>query len=231
MEHVRQKMEEIRQQQRKGLQENLQATTKSSPAGDKSQYIIALGGVAAGLIIATVVWLGKSIVTTDNINMIAPEEIKKPSDNIAHLNERVELLTDTISNLEAKLMRIMVLTNSITNIENKHVSSSQQDIPESADAKSTFDMKEPNASRVVHMTPETEKAFIPTHTVKAKLNIRSSSSLNATPIAVLEAGSEVEYISEADGWYYVNTQFQGKGWCSSDYLSPLMPTQQKAPTN
>ena len=77
-----------------------------------------------------------------------------------------------------------------------------------------------NASRVVHMTPETEKAFIPTHTVKAKLNIRSSSSLNATPIAVLEAGSEVEYISEADGWYYVNTQFRGKGWCSSDYLSP-----------
>ena len=239
MEHVRQKMEEIRQQQRKGLQENLQATTESSPAGDKSQYIIALGGIAAGLIIATVVWLGKSIVTTDNINMIAPEsaeaihtsEVKKPSDNIAHLNERVELLTESISNLEAKLMRIMVLTDSITDIEKKNASSSKQYIPESADAESAFDMKEPNTSRVVHMTSEAVKAFVPTHTVKARMNLRSSSSLDTTPIAVLKIGSEVEYIREANGWYYVNTQFHGKGWCSSEYLSPLSPTQQKATAN
>jgi hypothetical protein len=119
----------------------------------------------------------------------------------------------------------MVLTDTITNTENKHASSSQQDIPESEDAKPTFDLTDSNASRVVHMTPDTEMSFVPTHTVKDRINIRPSSSLNSTPMAVLEVGSEVEYISEADGWYYVNTQFHGKGWCSSGYLSPLSPIQ------
>ena len=82
---------------------------------------------------------------------------------------------------------------------------------------------EPNASRSAHMTSEAVKAFVPTHTVRAKLNLRPSASLDTTPIAVLKVGSEVEYIREADGWYYVNTQFHGKGWCSSEYLSSLSP--------
>ena len=82
---------------------------------------------------------------------------------------------------------------------------------------------EPNASRSTHMTSEAVKAFVPTHTVRAKLNLRPSASLDTTPIAVLKVGSEVEYIREADGWYYVNTQFHGKGWCSSEYLSSLSP--------
>ncbi len=82
---------------------------------------------------------------------------------------------------------------------------------------------EPNASRSAHLTSEAVKAFVPTHTVRAKLNLRPSASLDTTPIAVLKVGSEVEYIREADGWYYVNTQFHGKGWCSSEYLSSLSP--------
>ena len=82
---------------------------------------------------------------------------------------------------------------------------------------------EPNASRSAQMTSEAVKAFIPTHTVRAKLNLRPSASLDTTPIAVLKVGSEVEYIREADGWYYVNTQLHGKGWCSSEYLSSLSP--------
>ena len=82
---------------------------------------------------------------------------------------------------------------------------------------------EPNASRSAHMTSEAVKALVPTHTVTAKLNLRPSASLDTTPIAVLKVGSEVEYIREADGWYYVNTQFHGKGWCSSEYLSSLSP--------
>ena len=73
------------------------------------------------------------------------------------------------------------------------------------------------------MTSKAVKAFIPTHTVRAKLNLRPSASLDTTPIAVLKVGSEVEYIREADGWYYVNTQLHGKGWCSSEYLSSLSP--------
>ena len=80
---------------------------------------------------------------------------------------------------------------------------------------------EPNASRSAHMTSEAVKALVPTHTVRARLNLRPSASLNTTPITVLKVGSEVEYIKEADGWYYVNTQLHGEGWCSSEYLSSL----------
>ena len=140
----------------------------------------------------------------------------------------MESLTDTISRLETTLMRVMILTGSITNTESKHASSSQF-IPESVDAKPTFDIKEPNSSS--EKPSETKKEFVPTHTVKDRMNLRPSSSLNTIPIAVLEVGSEVEYISESDGWYYVNTQSYGKGWCSSDYLSPLLPTQQSVSPN
>ena len=86
---------------------------------------------------------------------------------------------------------------------------------------------EPNASRSAHMTSEAVKAFVPTHTVRARLNLRPSASLNTTPITVLKVGSEVEYIKEADGWYYVNTQLHGKGWCLSEYLSSLLPPKNK----
>jgi hypothetical protein len=86
---------------------------------------------------------------------------------------------------------------------------------------------EPNASRSADMTPQAVKAFVPTHTVRANLNLRPSPSLNTTPIAVLKAGSEVEYIKEDEGWYYVNTQLHGKGWCSSKYLTSLSPPKNK----
>jgi hypothetical protein len=48
-------------------------------------------------------------------------------------------------------------------------------------------------------------------------------------IAVMEAGSKVHYMRESDGWYYVNAPSYGKGWCSSEYLSPL--NQQYASVN
>jgi len=86
---------------------------------------------------------------------------------------------------------------------------------------------EPNASTSADMTPEAVKAFVPTHTVRANLNLRPSPSLNTRPIAVLKAGSEVEYIKENDDWYYVNTQLHGEGWCSSKYLSSLSPPKNK----
>ena len=238
MERVRQKMEEVIQKQRR-MQAQHQAKTEGSRTTDKSQYILALGGVGAGLTIAAIVWLAKSIVTTDHYDLIAPErneaihtgEIRRPSDEIVMLNERVVLLTESVSNLEAKLTHIMALTDSITDIGAKHAASSPQQIPESADANSAFDMNESIASRVVDNTPETGKAFAPTHTAISRVNLRPSASLNTTPIAVLNVGTGVEYISKSDGWYYVNTQSNGKGWCSSDYLSPLLPTQRKSPAN
>jgi hypothetical protein len=235
MERVRQKMEEVIQKQKR-LQEQSQATIESRSAKDKSQYIIALGGVAAGLTIAVIVWLAMSIMMTDHINMSEADKavtihtgvIKKSSDNIAELNERVESLTESVSTLEARLTNFMALTNSIAIVETNHAASSPQQIPEPAEANSAFDMNESSASRVVDNAPEAVKVFIPTHTVKARVNLRPSASLHTTPIAVLNVGTEVEYISKSDSWYYVNTRSHGKGWCSSEYLSPLLPTQRKS---
>jgi len=222
MERVRQKMEEVIQKQKR-LQEQSQATTESRSAKDKSQYILALGGVAAGLTIAVMVWLAMSIVMTDHINMSEADKavtihtgiIKKSSNNIAELNERVESLTESVSTLEARLTKIMALTDSIAIVETNRAASSPQQIPESADANPAFE----------------GNVFIPTHTVKARVNLRPSASLHTTPIAVLNVGTEVEYISKSDGWYYVNTQSHGKGWCSSEYLSPLSSTQRKSSAN
>ncbi len=224
MERVREKMEEVIQKQKR-LQEQSQAKTESRSAIDKSQFILAIGGVAAGLTLAVIVWLAKSIVMTDHLNMSAADrdvalhrgEFIKLSDNIAHLNERVGSLTESVSNLEAKLMRVIGLTDSITNIEKKHAFSFPQQMPESAD------------SSAIQISTETEEAFNPSHIVKARVNLRPSASLHTTPIAVLNIGTEVEYISKSDGWFYVNTQSHGKGWCSSDHLSPLLSTQRKSP--
>ena len=101
MERARQKIEEA-SRQRKRLQESSRANIESNSTNEKSQYILALGGVAAGLTIATIVWLANTILTKDNINMTYSElaeaaqtvEIKKSSNNIAQLNARVELLTE-----------------------------------------------------------------------------------------------------------------------------------------
>lgn len=238
MEHFGQKIEAIKQKQQRSL-ENSQATIESSSASKKPQYILALGGVAAGLTIAVMLWLANAIMTKDNINMIAPGsaeaihtiDIRKTTDNISRLNERVELITESIDNLEAKLTGIMAQTESITDSENKNASSSKQYMPESADADPAVDIEEPDTTRAVQMTPEAVTVFVPTHTVKTWLNLRPSSSLDSIPIAVLKAGSEVEYIREADGWYYVDTPLHGKGWCASEYLTPLSPTQQNTTVN
>ena len=95
------------------------------------------------------------------------------------------------------------------------------DKPALDEAETAFDTMEPTASGNVQTTNETEREFTPTHAVKARLNLRPSASLSSTPITVLKVGAQVEYISEIDDWYYVNTESIGKGWCSSNYLSSL----------
>jgi len=78
-------------------------------------------------------------------------------------------------------------------------------------------------------TSKMDVIFTPTHIVKSRLNLRRSASSKAMSIAVMEAGSKVHYMRESDGWYYVNAPSYGKGWCSSEYLSPL--NQQYASVN
>jgi uncharacterized protein YgiM (DUF1202 family) len=86
---------------------------------------------------------------------------------------------------------------------------------------------EPYDSTSAVLTTEAVKAFVPTHTARANLNLRPSPSLNTRPIAVLKSGSMVEYLKEDGGWYYVNTQLHGEGWCSSKYLYSLSPSKNK----
>jgi len=232
MERARHKIEEVIQKQ-KLLQEQFHAKTQSSSSKDKSLYIIALGGVAAGITIAVIVWLAMSIVMADHNDMSEADKaatihtgiIMKSSNNIAELNERMESLTESVSTLEARLTHIMALTDSIAIVETNRTASPPQQIPESSDTNPTLEANESSASRTVQTATETGEAFIPSHTVKARVNLRPSASLHTTPIAVLNVGTEVEYISKSDGWYYVNTLAHGKGWCSSEYLSPLSPTQ------
>jgi uncharacterized protein YgiM (DUF1202 family) len=81
---------------------------------------------------------------------------------------------------------------------------------------------------VITAASKMDKKFTPTHTVKARLNLRRSASSESTAIAVMEAGSRVEYIRKSNGWYYVKTASYGEGWCSSEYLSTSLENQQYA---
>jgi hypothetical protein len=223
MERASHKMEELIKKQKKLLEQS-QASTKLRSTRDRSQYLIAFGGVAAGLTIAVIVWLANSVLATSRLNTSTSEravaiqsgEIAQLNDNIAQLNERVDSLTQSVSNIKAKLIHFMERAESLSNIEAQHADSSTQRDSGSA------------ASTAVNASTETIKAFTPSHVVNARVNLRPSASLKTTPIAVLNVGTEVEYISKSDGWYYVDTQSHGKGWCSSDHLSPLSSTDRKS---
>ena len=214
-----------------------QTTAESGATHDRPQYLVALGGVAVGLLIATVIWLTKPLMTEGVINsirpqaaeVISPDAISQTNDNIARLNHRMQLLADTISRMEARFEHILVMADSLNDVNNRDVSALQKISPDPAVETAEFDEDNSAPSSADNTPSETEQAFVPTHTVNARINLRPSTSLNTTPIAVLNTGTEVEYISETDGWYHVNTRLHGKGWCASDYLSALQPVEQDAP--
>jgi hypothetical protein len=226
MDHVvRQRLNEIRQKQLNSL-EKLQTTTPSNADNGKSQYLVALGGVAAGLIIAVIVMLAKSIWLNDSVSISSTDSngpmqasmIRQANTHIDQLNMRIEVLTESVNSLETRLTRVMELTKPITDIEMKFAATILETSPTSAGNQYTSST---TGHRVAD--PANIISFVPTHIVNAKLNLRPSKSLDTTPVAVLEAGTEVEYIKETDGWFYVNTEQHGKGWCASEFLSPLSP--------
>jgi hypothetical protein len=229
MDHVaRQRLNEIRQKQLNSL-ENHRTTTPSNADNGKSQYLVALGGVAAGLIIAVIALLAKSIWLNDSVNNSSTDSngsmqasiIRQANTHIDQLNRRIEVLTESINNLETRLTRVMELTDPITDIEMKFAATILETSPTSAGNQFTSSTTGPSVD-----VQANEISFVPTHIVNAKLNLRPSKSLDTTPIAVLETGTEVEYIKETDNWFYVNTEQHGKGWCASDYLTQLPATQQ-----
>ena len=205
-QNVRDKLNEIRQKQLES-DANFHTTKRSTTASDKSLKFYVLGGLVGGFIIA---WLINSFLSTENADLIAQKsrvviyenEIRETNKLIEQLNDRVELLTDTISNLESEL------TRTPESIEPTN------ELPPSTPADS-------QTSTVTDSASASETAFIPTHVVKTRLNLRPSTSLDDEPIGVLSAGTEVRYIDEEMGWYYVDTEQLGKGWCASKFLSPL----------
>lgn len=118
----------------------------------------------------------------------------------------MELLTDTVTKLEARLTRVRVVPDSINNTEENYASSSRGNMPESNEAKSAPTTDESNASIITQVSADTSKPFIPTHIVEASLNLRPTATISSRPITTLEVGTEVQYISQSDGCYYVNTR-------------------------
>lgn len=229
MGQARQRIEKIKQQQIKRVGCSTAPTTESGSIHDRTQYLTALGGVVVGLLIAAVIWLAKPLVAEDNHDSIQPEaaevissdEARKTNDNITRLNHRMEMLAETISIIDAKYRRILVMAESMAAVENKNAYRQQELLSDPPVNASDIGEDNSGKSRAGNTAYDAGEEITPTHVVNARINLRPSMSLDTTPIAVLEIGTEVEYISKTDGWYYVNTRTYGKGWCSSDYLSSL----------
>lgn len=217
-QNIRNKLNEIRQKQLES-EKNLQANETSSTSNDKPLIIMALSGVATGLIIA---WLIYLFLSTDDADLIAQKsriviyenEIREANKIIEQLNDRVELLAGSISSLEPELVHTIEFMED-NQIAEKMNSTEQEP---SEQARETL---QPTTSESQDSAAASATAFIPTHVVTTRLNLRTSRSLDNVPIGILNTGTEVRYIDEVNGWYYVDTRQLGKGWCASEYLSPL----------
>ena len=222
-QNVRDKLNEIRQKQ---LESDADFHTNKPPitARDKSLKFAALGGLAAGFIIA---WLMNLFLPTENADLIAQKsrvviyenEIREANKLIEQLNYRVELLTDSFSSLESEL------THTIEPIEpnkiNEKATSADRELTETTNETPPSTPADSQTSRITDSAATSETAFIPTHVVKTRVNLSTSTSLDDAPIGVLGTGTKVSYIDEADDWYYIDTEQLGKGWCASKFLSPL----------
>ena len=229
MEQARQRIEEIKQLQRERVQGSRHTKAENGAAHNRAHYLFTLGGVTVGLMIAAVIWLTKPLVMeNDNVTIqakasenIRAGEISEINANIVRLSQRMALVSKTISDMDAKFKRILVYADSMADVKSKDAYTLQDLSADPADEAAEFDEDNPDKPVVDNTEQATEQAFVPTHRVNARINLRPSTSLQTRPIAVLDVGTEVEYISETDGWYYVKTRSHGNGWCSSDYLSSL----------
>lgn len=227
MDQVRQRLNEIRRKQLE-MQESSQAARSEESSKDKSHLFTALIGIAAGITIAFIAWLAYSLLITKDTGIrtwdlrsaIYGKKNSRTDERIDQLNDRVELLTESISRLEIRFNQFMELA-STSGDGTEQASSTQMDVPETATKDHSDHTVELDTSGITNSLQETVIAFVPTHTVKTRLNLRPSTSQDVAPIALLEAGAMVRYIDKEDGWYYVDTALHVKGWCASEYLSPL----------
>jgi hypothetical protein len=134
------------------------------------------------------------IRSSDLRTAIPGKDNSRTDERIDQLNDRVELLAESVSTLEVRLDQFME-SASTSGGGAEQATSTQMDIPEDH-PDSTIEIE---ASGITNSQREAEIAFVPTHTVKTRLNLRPSSSLVEAPIALLGAGTKVRYINEEDG--------------------------------
>lgn len=215
-QNIRNKLNEIRQRQLESNKE-FQSNKPPTTASDKLLIIALFGGIAVGILIAS---LMNSFLSTANVDLFAQksrvaiyeDEIRGVNKTIEQLNDRVELLGKSVYSLELEL-----------NNKFEKTAITDQDLPNVAKEKPVSTPAASQASVIADSAATSGKTLIPTHVVKSRLNLRSSTSLDDAPIGVLSPGTEVSYIDEANSWYYVDTEQLGKGWCASEFLSPLSP--------
>ena len=232
MDHrIRQRLNEIRQKQLESHNKTRETSPATAP-NNNPHYIFLLAGLAAGLIISIIVWMVSPLSKTDDVEIIIPEShvsidtssLDKANEHIEQLNNRLELLSRSIDVLETRLNRLRGLSDSNHHAGMMPAHTYQNRIKEAASTESTIDANEAVSSRSA-ISSNTVNSFNPTHSVTANLNLRPSASLDSKPVATLSTGTKVEYMHESGGgWYYVNTEQHGKGWCASKYLSPLQPS-------
>jgi hypothetical protein len=214
---IRKRLNEIRQKQLES-QPIHRSSTETTVAGEKSQFIAALVGVAIGIAIAVIAW---SLMTANQGNSspaqlqppIYTSKIREANEQIEHLSARIDLMTDSISGLEERLARLTAASEHTLTTDPNTSSSQHREVPVHT------------GSDTAALMPETESIFVPTHRVTARVNLRPSPSVETLPITTLDNGVEVQYLREDGNWFYVDTKVHGKGWCASEYLSPLRESQ------
>jgi hypothetical protein len=205
---VRQRLNEIKQKQLES-QPIHRSSTETTVAGEKSQLIAILGGIAIGITIAVIAW---SLMTANQAQLQIPihtSEIRKANEQIEHLSARIDLLTDSIFGLEERLARLMAASEHTLTTEPPPPSTEHKEVPV------------PTGSDTAASMPESESIIVPTHRVVARVNLRPSASVDGLPITTLNIGDEVQYLREDGTWYYVDAGVHGKGWCASEYLSSI----------
>ncbi len=140
MEWVKQKMEQARQQREllqgqnhpnTGQPEASIPDSQTSPRKKPLNTIWLLGAATAWIVTIIAAWLSGSSVTTydaslngiDNVGSSRISEVAELKTQIAtsmelgkhldELNGRIQTLTDTVANAEARLIRVLVLTDSM----------------------------------------------------------------------------------------------------------------------
>jgi hypothetical protein len=223
---VKQRLSEIREKQLE-LQTHTRTSRDLGMTKDKTLYLVAIGGVAAGITIAVIAWLAWSLMTTKQVSTGVPRPeatihtntINEMNQKIGHLSEQIVVLTNTITDLEKRFVSFISAPKPDIDSGNKSPVTYRGEKPAPSDIRTFPENASIDASKDIEAYAESV-AFASTHRVTERVNLRPMPSTDKPAIATLKAGSEVQYLREKDDWSFVKTELYGEGWVASEYLSP-----------